>query len=108
MDPAGLSRRILELAGRPGEIKPVSDVATAGIYVLPVTSVAANRLVETLDLTITADDPGSQGYIIETRPDRLIVVGSDSVSSLYGAMTLRQMVMCKTGGRRVHQCGPGL
>jgi hypothetical protein len=93
-----INRRILELGGRPGEIKSVSDVAAAGIYVLPVTSSAASRLIETLDLAITADDPGPQGYVIETRPDRLIIVGSDSVGSLYGAMTLRQMMLRQAGG----------
>ena len=93
-----IKRRILELGGRAGEIKPVSDVAAAGIYVLPVTGAAASRLVETLDLTITADDPGPQGYIIETGPDRLMIVGSDSVGSLYGAMTLRQMMVGQAGG----------
>ncbi|MBN1676367.1 MAG: hypothetical protein JXR37_35310 [Kiritimatiellae bacterium] len=94
-----IARRVKELGGEPGEIKPMGVVTAPGIYVLPVTSAAAVRLAGELALKVTADDPGPQGYVIETARDRLVVVGSDNVGTLYGAMTLRQMMASAGAGR---------
>lgn len=87
-----IALRIKDLGGRPGEIKPVGDVATPGIYLLPFTSSAAKSLAAGSDLAITADDPGPQGYVINTTGDQLVIIGSDNIGTLYGAMTLRQMM----------------
>jgi len=90
--------RIKELGGRPGEIKPVGAELPPGVYVLPVTSRAFGRLAAVAPVRITAEDPGPQGYVIRTTRDRLVVVGSDSIGTLYGAMTLRQMMARGTRG----------
>jgi len=90
--------RIKELGGRPGAIKPVGSVSMPGIYVLPVTSGAARHLAGRLSHKVTAKDPGPQGYVLDTSRDRLVIVGSDNVGTLYGAMTLRQM-MARDAGR---------
>ncbi|MBN1676369.1 MAG: hypothetical protein JXR37_35320 [Kiritimatiellae bacterium] len=92
-------RRIKELGGRAGEIRPIGDVTAPGVYVVPVTGAAAGPVVRGLQTRVTADDPGPQGYVLETSGERLLIVGSDNVGALYGAMTLRQMMEPAAGGR---------
>ncbi|MBN1676370.1 MAG: hypothetical protein JXR37_35325 [Kiritimatiellae bacterium] len=94
-----IALRISELGGRPGEIGPVDSAASPGVYVLPVTSAALQPLSARAPLRVTAQDPGPQGYVIETTRDRLLIVGSDNIGALYGAMTLRQMMARDAAGR---------
>ena len=89
-------RKIKELGGTSGEIKNADKTSAPGIYILPSSSPSAKSLIKEFSLKITAEDPGPQGYIIHTSPERLIVIGSDNVGTLYGAVTLCQM-MEKTG-----------
>ena len=91
--------RIKQLGGVPGEVKPVDPSGVPGIYVLPVSNPVAGKLAKSLQLGVTKQDPGPQGYVIATTPDRLVIVGSDNVGALYGAMTLRQMMARTDAGR---------
>jgi len=94
-----LMLRIKELGGVPGEIEPVGPSGGPGIYVLPISNPVAVKLAKALSLKITQDDPGPQGYVIKTTPDRLVILGSDNIGALYGAMTLRQMMEQGQNGR---------
>ncbi|MCF6175461.1 MAG: glycoside hydrolase family 20 zincin-like fold domain-containing protein [Victivallaceae bacterium] len=93
-----LALRIRELGGRPGRIMSVDNGSQSGIYLLPVMDKTAGELKRELSLKITRTDPGPQGYLIRTLKDRIVIIGSDNVGTLYGAMTLRQMMeQDKTG-----------
>jgi len=94
-----IALRIRELGGRPGEVMAAAETTLPGIYVLPISSSAGYVLAGGLSLGVTAADPGPQGYVIETTRDRLVIVGSDDVGALYGAMTLRQMMERDARGR---------
>ncbi|MFC1611536.1 glycoside hydrolase family 20 zincin-like fold domain-containing protein [Myxococcota bacterium] len=85
--------RIEEQGGSPGTIQPVSDVTLPGIYVLPITSTAGIALATAQSSEITTKDPGPQGYVLKTTSDQLVILGSDNIGTLYGAMTLRQMMV---------------
>ena len=95
-----ISARIKELGGIPGKIKTVDKVSNPGIYILTVSDKTAESLKSKYKLSVTKTDPGPQGYIIHTAGNQLIVIGSDNVGTLYGAMTLRQM-MRKAGNGKV-------
>ncbi len=96
---ADLSARIIELGGAPGPAAPAANAGASGIYIVTAASAPGAAMIRELDLKITAEDPGPQGYIIQPAGDRLLVIGSDSVGALYGAMTLRQMLQAAGGGR---------
>ena len=93
-----LTKRIVELGANPGPTQPVTDTTGPGIYIVPVSHPAAQVFIQEHALAITAADPGPQGYVIRTCDQRVIVIGSDNVGVLYGAMTLRQMLMASNGG----------
>jgi hypothetical protein len=88
---AGRNRRG-ELGGKPGKVMSVSDTRKPGIYLLTCTHPAAKELVKRLKLKITPENPGAQGYLIASTPKQVLVIGSDDAGTLYGAMTLRQML----------------
>ncbi|OGV46078.1 MAG: hypothetical protein A2017_03960 [Lentisphaerae bacterium GWF2_44_16] len=85
-------KKIKELSGTPGEVKAVGKTSDSGIYILPCSNSSAQSLIKEFSLKITAEDPGPQGYIIHTSPERLIIIGSDNIGTLYGAMTFCQML----------------
>ena len=92
-----LNKRIVGLGGKASAHKAATDPAQPGVYILPVTHPAARRLVRAEGLNVTVHDPGPQGYVIRATPGRVIVIGSDNVGALYGAMTLRQMMTTRNG-----------
>lgn len=83
--------RISELGGSPGEVREAGHGRRPGIYILPFTHGTARALAREFGVRVTAEDPGPQGYVIRTASDRVVVIGSDDVGTLYGAMTLRQL-----------------
>jgi Glycosyl hydrolase family 20, domain 2 len=92
-----LNLRIVKLGGKPSTHKIATDPAQPGVYILPVTHPVAKRLINAEGLDVSVHKPGPQGYIIRTTANRVIIIGSDSVGALYGAMTLRQMLVSKDG-----------
>ncbi len=96
---ADVIARIGELGGAPGILAPATEMAAPGIYVLAAGGAAGAACIRELDLKVTAKDPGPQGYIIHPAGNRLLVIGSDAVGALYGAMTLRQMLRAAGSGR---------
>lgn len=92
-----LTKRVAELGATVGKTQPATDAGPAGIYVLPIAERVAQEQVRKLKLHITESDPGPQGYVIRAAGAQLVVIGSDSVGALYGAMTLRQMLEAADG-----------
>ena len=48
-------------------------------------------------LEVTAKDPGSEGYILNVSPDKIIIAGSDDSGAFYGLQSLRQLVESEDG-----------
>jgi hypothetical protein len=93
--------RIKELGGEPGICEEANNPNKAGIFILPITHSVAVNLAKKLNIKVTAYDPGPQGYVIRMSNKRVIIIGSDAVGTLYGAMTLRQMIRKGENGRIV-------
>jgi len=93
-----LAARIAELGGKAGVVTPVAGTSKPGIYILPRMNPVAVKLTKTLSLSVTAEDPGPQGYVIRTTSKQLVVIGGDGIGALYGAMTLRQMIRASSKG----------
>ena len=87
-----IAARIGSSGGQPGAIVSAAAASAPGIYVLPISNPIAKSLATSLSLKITPSDPGPQGYVIQTTPAQVVVIGSDNIGTLYGAMTLRQMI----------------
>lgn len=48
-------------------------------------------------LTITAKDPGPEGYLLNVTSDRIIIAGSDDQGAFYGLQSLRQLIDASKG-----------
>ncbi len=92
--------RIAELGGVPPDAVPAGDPAAPGIYILTAQAGPAARLLESHQLQVTPADPGPQGYVLKSTPEQIVIIGSDRVGALYGAVTLRQL-MKKSGAEVV-------
>jgi len=99
-----LQKKTAELGGaalKGGEIK---DISAPGIYILTVKNEKAGDFKKKYQLEITDENPGIQGYVIKVTNEQAVVIGSDSVGALYGAMTLRQMMKKQDGKIIVSSC----
>ncbi|MGI6087781.1 MAG: glycoside hydrolase family 20 zincin-like fold domain-containing protein [Kiritimatiellia bacterium] len=86
-------KQVRALGGDAGAIQGVGvNGDNPGIYILALPQPAAAALAAELDLAITIANPGPQGYVIHVESNRVVVIGSDAIGALYGAMTLRQML----------------
>ncbi|MCX6621751.1 MAG: beta-N-acetylhexosaminidase [Acidobacteria bacterium] len=52
-----------------------------------------------LGITVTASDPGPEGYVLRVTPDLVLVAGSDARGAFYGFQSLRQLI-ARNGTRR--------
>lgn len=43
-------------------------------------------------IKITGKDPGPEGYVMEIKPDIIVIAGSDEAGSFYGLQSLRQLI----------------
>ncbi len=89
-----INKRIHELSGKELPIERAENTSKPGIYILPVQNSRVNALIKSISLKVTEKDPGPQGYVMDTdiAGKRLAIIGSDNIGTLYGAMTLRQML----------------
>lgn len=93
-----LTSHITELKGTAGKTSAIGrNINSPGIYVATISSDEGKKLAGKYNITITASNPGTQGYIVQAADNRIIVIGSDSIGALYGAMTLRQMMESEDG-----------
>lgn len=84
--------RIKELGGAPGTISTKIDCEAPGIFILTAKDDAAAKLSKKYAIKVSEANPGPQGYVIHTGINQLVIIGSDDIGALYGAMTLRQML----------------
>jgi hypothetical protein len=52
-------------------------------------------------ISISAEDPGPEGYVLQTNERVLLVAGSDDRGGFYGLQSLRQLVATEDGGLRI-------
>jgi len=96
---AEINQRISSLGGQPLPVLDLGAELPAGnlIIIAPCTSNA----LESKNYDITPSDPGQQGYIIKQvstkRGFRLFLVGSDTLGTLYAAVTCRQLIVKRDG-----------
>lgn len=98
---AELNQRVVSLGGQPLPVSRLDGDLPKGkvIVVAPCTAKELAALTPPLD--VTATNPGPQGYVI--RPVRsgaslaLLLVGSDSLGTLYAAVTCRQLIIQHEG-----------
>ncbi len=88
-----ITLRIKKLNGKSGKtIQGIPSDSEDGIFILTVNDPAAEAFKKQLSLKVSAVYPGPQGYVIRAAGNKIIIIGSDNVGALYGAMTLRQML----------------
>ncbi len=85
-------KQIITSGGKAGSVSTSIDTGKPGVFVLTCEDQSAAVLMKRYAMNVTPTDPGSQGYAIAVSKDQIVIVGSDSVGALYGAMTLRQMI----------------
>ncbi|MFQ5809117.1 MAG: hypothetical protein ACE5JM_05815, partial [Armatimonadota bacterium] len=92
-----INERITSLGGQPLPVVALSDTLPPGKLIVIAPCTAAGLSLDGLGMKITPDDPGVQGHVIhpvgEGENLRLFLVGSDSLGTLYAAVTLRQLII---------------
>ncbi len=96
-----INRRIVSLGGRPLPVSPLDGRLPEGrwIVVAPCTAVEIEMMKPPLKVTLA--QPGPQGYVIHPNGSgeslKLLLVGSDSLGTLYSAVTCRQLIIKQKG-----------
>ena len=78
-----------EIPGAGKTVKGIKDISGKGIYLANAESPAGKQLIKAFELEVPAQE---QGYAIAAKDGRIAIVGRDPVGTLYGAVTLRQMI----------------
>jgi hypothetical protein len=55
-----------------------------------------------LRLTVTAKDPGAEGYLLQVDENSILIAGSDERGAFYGLQSLRQLIQKTNQGIRIH------
>jgi hypothetical protein len=66
-----------------------------------VTNPLVRRYCGTHAISITARDPGPEGYVLQANESVLLVAGSDDPGAFYGLQSLRQLITKHDGSLRV-------
>ncbi len=97
-----INSRIEQLGGEALATGAAVPQDGGAIVIGPCTDASVALLVDELGIEISADDPGPQGYVIETAvrgaQPVIICAGSDELGALYAAVTLRHMIQQRNGG----------
>jgi hypothetical protein len=83
-DRYGIAVKIDELS----EIPSGKKVIVMGRFDNPLIS----KFCKNNNLSITAGDPGQEGYLLNVSSDKIIIAGSDDQGTFYGLQSLRQLV----------------
>jgi hypothetical protein len=83
-DRYGIAVRIDELSDIPSGKK----VIVMGRFDNPLIS----KFCKNNKLSITANDPGKEGYLLNVSSEKIIIAGSDDQGAFYGLQSLRQLV----------------
>ena len=96
-----INQRILSLGGQPIPILEMGEELPDGNIIVIAPCTSNNLEIGNLRAEITPSDPGSQGYIIKPVGKdgefRLFLVGSDTLGTLYAAVTCRQLIIERDG-----------
>ncbi len=96
-----INQRISSLGGQPLPILPLGAELPRGnlIVIAPCDSEAPP--IKDLGARVTPADPGPQGYVIRAvgagKQLKLFLVGSDTLGTLYAAVTCRQLIVKREG-----------
>jgi len=101
-----INERIRSLGGEPLPVVPLEASLPAGKLIVIAPCTAKGLVLPPSAGKVTPTDPGVQGYIIEPTGSganlRLFLVGSDTLGTLYAAVTTRQLID-RRGGELVLQ-----
>jgi len=96
-----INGRIAALGGQTLATADALPAEGGAIVVGPCTDPQVAAVAETVQVRITPDDPGPQGYTIQcgargTQPV-IVCAGSDDLGALYACVTLRRMIQRRDG-----------
>jgi len=96
-----INQRISSLGGKPIPVIEMGAELPDGKIIVIAPCTSSNLEIRNLGDEITPSDPGVQGYIIKPTGDdsryRLFLVGSDTLGTLYAAVTCRQLIVKRDG-----------
>jgi len=84
-------------------VEAVSHLPSNGRHILigTTTNPLVQEAIAQRGLSITADSPGPEGYLLVVDKDRVIIAGSDERGAFYGLQSLRQLIEAGDGSLRV-------
>jgi len=98
---AEINQRIVSLGGQPLPVVRLSGRLPDGKWIVVAPCTAKELAAVTPPLRVTSADPGPQGYVIQPSGSgeslKLLLVGSDSLGTLYAAVTFRQLIIQQEG-----------
>ena len=98
---AEINQRIAELGGQVLPVKLLEGSLPAGKCIIVTPCTAKEVAAMTPPLEVTPANAGQQGYVIQSVGSgedlRLLLVGSDSLGTLYAAVTFRQLIIQQQG-----------
>jgi hypothetical protein len=96
-----INQRISSLGGQPIPVLEMDAKLPNGNLIVIAPCTSSNLEIRNLSAEITPSDPEPQGYIIKSTSDdnrhRLFLVGSDTLGTLYAAVTCRQLIVKRDG-----------
>ncbi len=96
-----INERITSLGGQPLPVLALNRPLPAGKLIIIAPCTAKEIPLGDTGIDVTPEDPGVQGYVIHPvgagENVRLFLVGSDTLGTLYAAVTLRQLIVKRDG-----------
>lgn len=88
---------IRELSDRYGiavKMQEMQNLPVSGRYVLMgrYDNPLVSSWLKANGMTISEKNPGSEGYLLDISPERIIIAGSDNAGAFYGLQSLRQLI----------------
>ena len=94
---AEINQRIADLGGKALPVESLDGHLPAGKCIVVAPCTAEQLASVTPPLKVTPTDPGRQGYVIQPAGSgedlKLLLVGSDTLGTLYAAVTFRQLII---------------
>ncbi len=88
---------IRELSDRYGiavKMQEMQNLPVSGCYVLMgrYDNPLVNSWLKANGMSISEKNPGSEGYLLDISPERIIIAGSDNAGAFFGLQSLRQLI----------------
>jgi len=98
---AEMNQRIVSLGGGPLPVSRLDGRLPDGRLIVVAPCTAKELAAVTPPLGVTSAEPGPQGFVIQPTGNednlKLLLVGSDSLGTLYAAVTCRQLIIQQEG-----------